>query len=73
MVLKEDQENATNGKQKGQCSREDSCSFGHDKNKRAKSTPKSTPLFKAPTENGGRSVLERKTKRPESVQRLHHK
>ena len=45
VVLKEDQENAIIGEQKGQCSRGDSCSFWHDdENKRAKPTPKSAPL-----------------------------
>ena len=40
VVLKEDKENATIGKKKGQCSRGDKCSFRHDGGKRAGLAPK---------------------------------
>ena len=52
VVLKEDKESAINGKQKGQCSRGDKCSFGHDEDKRAKPTPKTAPPSEPPTQRG---------------------
>ena len=39
-------------KAKGQCSKGDQCSFLHDINKRAKSTPKTTPSSEPPTQRG---------------------
>ena len=37
----------------GQCSREDSCSFRHDGDERAKPTPKTAPPSEPPTHRGG--------------------
>ena len=50
MVLKEDKENAINGKQKD--SVPDKCSFRHDEDKRAKPTPKTAPPSEPPTQRG---------------------
>ena len=66
VVLKEDQENAIIWKTNGQCSRGDSCSFRHDENKFAKSTPKSAPPSEAPTEKDCRSTSRRKSLRGRS-------
>ena len=69
-------------KAKGQCSRGDSCSFWHDDNKRAKSTPKSAPHLWTTDRNGWWKYIEKKeSERPESmwevcsttVQRLHQR
>ena len=65
MVLKEDQENAKM-ESKRQCSRVDRCSFQHDENKRAKSTPKSATPSEPPTEKDGRSTSRRKSLRGQS-------
>ena len=62
MVFKEDKENAINGKQKGQCSKGDKCSFRHDSDDRAKSTPK--PLH--PLSHQHRSVSRRRNLRGRS-------
>ena len=51
---------------KGQSSRGDSCSFRHDENKRAKSTPKSAPPSEPPKEKDGRSKSRRKSLRGRS-------
>ena len=59
-MLKEDKENATNGKQKGQCSRGDKCSFRHDEDKRAKPTPKTAPPSEPPTQRGRRESRKKK-------------
>ena len=40
-------------KAKGQCSRGDTCSFRHDGDERAKSTPKTAPSSEPPTQRGG--------------------
>ena len=45
VVLKEDKGNANNGKQKGQCSRGDQCSFRHDNHERAKSDTEHRSVF----------------------------
>ena len=50
-------------KAKWQCSRGDSCSFRHDENKRAKSTPKSASSSEPPTETDGRSKSRSKSLR----------
>ena len=52
MVLKGGTEFDISGKQKGQCSRGDECSFRHDSDERAKSTPKTTPSSESPTQRG---------------------
>ena len=39
-------------KAKGQCSKGDRCSFRHDSDERAKSTPKTTPSSEPPTQKG---------------------
>ena len=66
MVLKEDQGNATNGKQKRQCSSRHNCSFGHDGDKRAKPTPKSAPPSEPLTQKDGRSASRKKNLRGRS-------
>ena len=53
-------------KAKGQCPRGDNCSFRHDEDKRAKSTPKSAPPSEPPTEKDGRSTSRRKCLRGRS-------
>ena len=53
-------------KAKGQCSRGDSCSFRHDENKRAKSTPKSAPPSEPPIAKDGGSTSRRKSLRGRS-------
>ena len=50
-------------KAKWQCSRGDSCSFRHDENKRAKSTPKSASSSEPPSEKDGRSKSRSKSLR----------
>ena len=62
MVLKEDKDNAINGKAKGQCSRGDVCRFRHDEDKRAKPTPKTAPPSEPPTLRG-RSASRKKNLR----------
>ena len=53
-------------KAKGQCSRGDNCSFRHDEDKRAKSTPKSAPPSEPPTQKDGRSFSRGKSLRGRS-------
>ena len=50
----------------GECSRGDSCSFGHDENERAKLTPKSAPPSEPPTGKDGRSASRKKNLRGRS-------
>ena len=50
MALKEEKKFAISGKQKRQCSSGDTCSFRHDSDERAKSTPKTTKSSEAPTQ-----------------------
>ena len=57
------QQNCYHWKAKGQCSRGDSCSFRHDENERAKSTPKSARPSEPPTEKDSRNAPRRKTLR----------
>ena len=45
-------------KEKGQCSKGDNCSFWHDENKRANSTPKSAPPCEPPIEKNEPQRLE---------------
>ena len=52
-------------KAKGQCSRGDKCSFGHDENKRAKPAPKTAPPSEPPTQRG-RSASRKKNLRGRS-------
>ena len=66
MVLKEEKENAIIGKQNGQCSKGESCSFRHDESKRAKPTPTSDPPSEPPTEKDGRRTSRRKSLRGRS-------
>ena len=68
-MWKEDKENATNGKQKGQCSRGDSCSFQQEEEKRAKPTPETAPHSESQTEKGGRSASRKQNVRGRSPSR----
>ena len=74
MVLREDQENAINGKQKDSVREEIVAVSGTTKNKRAKSTPTPAP----PSEKDGRNTSRRESLRGrspsgKSVQRLHQR
>ena len=68
-------------KAKGQCSRGDQCSFGHDNHERAKPTPKAAPSSEPPTPRGSSASRKKEPQRPESVwedsstavQRLHER
>ena len=53
-------------KAKGQCSRGDKCSFRHDEDKRAKSTPKTAPPSEPPTQRDGRSASRKRNLRGQS-------
>ena len=52
VVLIEDKENATSGKQKDSVREENKCSFWHDGNERAKPTVKTAPYSEPPTPRG---------------------
>ena len=54
-ALKESSEIAITGKQKGMCTKGDSCSFRHDESKRGKFTRSSSPTPKSPTNNDGKN------------------
>ena len=68
MVLKEDKELVCyQWKAKGQCSREDKCSFRHDGDERAKPTPKTAPPFEPPTQRGSSASRKKELESQESV------
>ena len=54
-------------KAKGQCSRGDKCSFRHDGDELAKSTPKTAPPSEPPTQRGRRASRKKNPQRPQSI------